>query len=220
MDRATNGVLTVALVDDHEVVQLGLRAALASEPDIDLVWAGATVTEWLSCGIRPDLLLLDLRLADGSSPQANVEAVVAEGIPVLAFTAAENPFHIRQAARAGVSGVLRKSEPAEVIVSAIRQAAAGGTVPGLDWAAALDSDPQLSQVGLSPRQQEVLALYASGADAATVARVLGIQPGTVPDYVSRIRYKYADAGRPARSKMDLYKRAIEDGYLPMPGAPE
>ena len=220
MDRMVDEVLTVALVDDHEVVQLGLRSALASEPDIDLVWAGATVTEWLASGIRPHLLLLDLRLADGSSPQANVDAVVAEGIPVLAFTAAENPFHIRQAARAGVSGVLRKSEPAEVIVSAIRQAAAGGTVPGLDWAAALDSDPQLSQVGLSPRQQEVLALYASGADAATVARVLGIQPGTVPDYVSRIRYKYADAGRPARSKMDLYKRAIEDGYLPMPGAPE
>lgn len=211
-------MIRVALVDDHETVLLGLRAMLADVPDLDLVWSGATVPEFLAAGVDVDLVLLDLRLSDGSSPELNVRALHETGAPILAFTSAENPYHIRRAAQAGISGVLRKSEAAADIVASIRAAASGETVPGLDWAAAIDGDPDLPAVGLSVRQREVLSLYASGEDAATVASVLHLSPQTVQDYVARIRTKYAESGRPARSKMDLYKRAVEDGYLPMPEA--
>ncbi|MGV9431750.1 helix-turn-helix transcriptional regulator, partial [Nocardia sp. NPDC003648] len=85
-----------------------------------------------------------------------------------------------------------------------------------DWAAAIDGDPQLSDVGLSPRQEEVLMLYASGEKASRVARLTGLSEQTVNDYLGRIRQKYADAGRPAPTKTDLYKRAVEDGWLPVP----
>ena len=211
-------VIRVALVDDHETVLLGLEAMLAEVPDLVMVWSGATVTEFLAAGVEVDLVLLDLRLSDGSSPELNVHALHATGAPILAFTSAENPYHIRRAAQAGICGVLRKSESAADIVSSIRSAASGETVPGLDWAAAIDGDPDLPAVGLSARQREVLSLYASGEDAATVASALHLSPQTVQDYVARIRTKYAESGRPARSKMDLYKRALEDGYLPIPEA--
>lgn len=209
-------VIRVCLIDDHETVLLGLRAMLEDAPDLHLTWAGTTVAEFLDSDVDTDIILLDLRLSDGSSPERNVTALQRTGAPVLAFTSAENPYHIRRAAQAGICGVLRKSESAPAIVAAIRTAATGETVPGLDWAAAIDGDPDLPAVGLSERQRDVLSLYASGEDAAAVASVLHISPQTVQDYVARIRTKYAESGRPARNKMDLYKRAVEDGYLPIP----
>ncbi len=81
-----------------------------------------------------------------------------------------------------------------------------------EWAAAIDGgDPGLDEVGLSPRQLEVLELYASGEKADRVARLTGLAPQTVNDYLQRIRQKYAAVGRPAPTKTDLYKRAVEDG---------
>jgi DNA-binding NarL/FixJ family response regulator len=206
----------IGLVEDHESVAMGLRAILADESDLDLVAVAATVDELLAQTRVLDLVVLDLRLGDGSSPRANVEKLHASGMQVLVYTSAENPFLVRSAARAGVLGVVRKSEPAAAIVSAIRRAAGGGQVVTTDWAAAIDGDPQLPDVGLSPRQREVLALYASGEKAGRVARLAGLSEQTVNDYLVRIRNKYADAGRPAPTKTDLYKRALEDGWLPMP----
>ena len=72
------------------------------------------------------------------------------------------------------------------------------------------------EVQLPARQQQVLALYASGEKASTVARRMNLSVDTVNDYITRIRRKYAEIGRPAPTKMDLYKRALEDGWLPVP----
>ncbi len=70
---------------------------------------------------------------------------------------------------------------------------------------------ELQDARLSPREQEVLSLYASGETAVSVAQRTGLSRETVADYVTRIRKKYAEAGRPAHSRVDLYRRAIEDG---------
>ncbi len=206
----------IGMVEDHESVALGLAAMLAGEPDLALVRTAGTVAELLSGGTDLDLVVLDLRLPDGSTPQDNVDALRAHGIEVLVFTGADNAYLVRSAARAGVLGVVRKSESAAVVVDAVRKAAAGEQVVTTDWAAAIDGDPQLSDVGLSPRQEEVLMLYASGEKASRVARLTGLSEQTVNDYLGRIRQKYADAGRPAPTKTDLYKRAVEDGWLPVP----
>ncbi|MEV6276013.1 response regulator transcription factor [Nocardia sp. NPDC051832] len=208
----------IGLVEDHESVAIGLAAMLAPEPDLNLVLTAGTVPELLgSAGAADlDLVVLDLRLADGSSPEDNVRALRDRGIEVLVFTGADNAFLVRAAAKAGVLGVVRKSEDASTVVAAVRQAASGNQVVTTDWAAAIDGDPQLSDVGLSPRQEEVLTLYASGEKASRVARLTGLSEQTVNDYLGRIRQKYADAGRPAPTKTDLYKRAVEDGWLPVP----
>lgn len=216
---AAAGRRRIGLVEDHESVAVGLRAILSDEADLELVAVTTTVDELVGLGHRLDLVVLDLRLGDGSSPRSNVERLHSVGVQVLVYTGAENPFLVRSAARAGVLGVVRKSEPAAAIVSAIRRAASGGQVVTTDWAAAIDGDPHLPDVGLSPRQREVLALYASGEKAARVARLAGLSEQTVNDYLVRIRNKYAEAGRPAPTKTDLYKRAVEDGWLPMPEPP-
>ena len=206
----------IGLVEDHESVALGLESMLAGESDLALVATGGTVRELLSTATELDLVILDLRLADGSDPQDNVQALRDCGLEVLVFTGADNPFLVRSAARAGVLGVVRKSEDVQTVVAAVRSAASGEQVVTTDWAAAIDGDPQLPDVGLSPRQQEVLTLYASGEKASRVARLTGLSEQTVNDYLGRIRQKYADAGRPAPTKTDLYKRAVEDGWLPVP----
>lgn len=206
----------IGIVEDHESVVMGLAAMLAGHPDLVIRASAPTVPELLAASDGLDLAILDLRLSDGSSPKSNVEQLRAAGLEVLVFTSAEDPYLVRLAAKAGVLGVLRKSEPTATVVAAITQAAHGQQVVTTEWAAAIDGDPGLHDVGLSPRQRDVLALYASGEKAARVASLTGLAPHTVNDYLGRIRAKYAEAGRPARTKTDLYKRAVEDGWLPMP----
>ncbi|MGL4305697.1 MAG: response regulator transcription factor [Mycobacteriaceae bacterium] len=216
-DEATRAVpKKIGLVEDHESVALGLTSMLAEEDDLEIVLVTATVPELLANKLNLDLVILDLRLGDGSSPRSNVDALRAMGNEVLVFTGAENPFQVRSAARAGVLGVVRKSAPTATVIEAIRAAASGKQVVTTEWAAAIDGDPYLPDVGLSPRQREVLALYASGEKASRVARITGLSELTVNDYLTRIRQKYAEAGRPAPTKTDLYKRALEDGWLPIP----
>ncbi|MBN9194679.1 MAG: helix-turn-helix domain-containing protein, partial [Microbacterium sp.] len=65
----------------------------------------------------------------------------------------------------------------------------------------------------SERETEVLRLYAGGQTADLVAAALFISRDTVNDHIRRIRAKYAAAGRPAPTKVDLFKRAVEDGLV-------
>ncbi|WP_228514478.1 response regulator transcription factor [Frondihabitans sp. VKM Ac-2883] len=206
-------VLRVALVEDHEIVAVGFAELLRQYADIDVVTVAATVRELDFVAAPVDLVVLDLRLGDGSSATDNIRQLAAAGIDVLILTAAEDPQAIRDAAKAGVLGIVRKSQPVDELVEAIRAAASGETVAGLDWAAAIDGDAGLADAGLSAREQEILALYASGEKAQSVAYLTGLSKSTVANYVSRIRAKYANAGRPAHTKVDLHRRAAEDGLI-------
>lgn len=201
----------IALVEDHALISMGFRDLVSGAEDIDLVACVTTVAELPA---RPlDLVVLDLRLADGSSPDDNVAAVLARGIPVLIYTGAEDRDLIQSAARSGASGLVRKSAAPEELVEAIRVAADGGSVFTTEWAAAIDAAHDLPDASLSEREMEVLAMYAAGETAQSVARELGLSRATVNDYVTRIRRKYTQAGRPASSRVDLYRRAKEDGLL-------
>ena len=121
---------------------------------------------------------------------------------MLVYTSGDRSDLIREATRAGATGVLRKSEPPDVVVGAIRSLLRGEPVVTAEWAAALDFDPDFATVHLSPREAEVLTLYASGETAERVAALLFISRETVHDHVRRIRAKYAAADRPALTKVD------------------
>lgn len=175
--------------------------------------AAETVPQLLELTGRLDLVLLDLVLADGSTPTENMRRLNRLDVPVLAFTSGDRPAAVREAARAGAIGMIRKSERPAAIVAAIRQALRREVVATSDWAAALDDDAAFVSAHLSPREAEVLALYASGETAERVGAQLFITGETVFDHIKRIRAKYAAVDRPARSKVDLYKRAVEDGIL-------
>jgi len=204
----------IGMVDDHPAIMLGVGAILNAQPDLHVVAAAASVQELIAQTQRLDCVLLDLRLADGSTPTANLAALTALAIPVLVYTSGDRSDLIREATRAGATGVLRKSEPPDVVVGAIRSLLRGEPVVTAEWAAALDFDPDFATVHLSPREAEVLTLYASGETAERVAALLFISRETVHDHVRRIRAKYAAADRPALTKVDLYRRAVEDGLVP------
>lgn len=210
----------VALIDDHEIVARGFAELFSTIPEIQVVGTVATVSELLESSAaaeKIDLVILDLRLSDESTVTSNVERLRGVGADVLAFTGGDDATRMRSAARSGVLGVVRKSEPAAVLLDAVTRAAAGDTIASTEWAAALDGDPDLADAALSPREREVLSLYAAGAKAPLVASRTGVSESTVIDYIRRVRVKYERVGRPANTKVDLYKRALEDGLLPIPG---
>ena len=208
--------IRIAHVDDHETVRLGFASLLASEPDLAIVAVGTTVDEILPRLSEIDLVVLDIRLSDGSTVTHNLGVLHEHGARVLAFTAADNPGDLRAASKAGVLGIVRKSDSREAILDAVRRTSRGEAIATTEWAAALDSDPDLASARLSPKEQEVLALYASGEKSLTVASRAGLSANTVSEYIRRIRSKYAVAGRPAHTKIDLYKRAVEDRLIPGP----
>ena len=206
----------IGVVEDHALLVEGLRALFEAEPNLDLVATAGSVAELLGQSADLDLVLLDLRLGDGTRPGDNVRRLRACGAEVLAYTSGENPALVREAARADVIGMISKSEPPSVLVAAVRAALRGDVVASTDWAAAIDADTELAAVALTPRETQVLRLYASGEKAERVAHQLGISRDTVLDHVRNIRAKYARASRPAHTKVDLYRRAVEDGVLPDP----
>jgi DNA-binding NarL/FixJ family response regulator len=207
---------TIALVEDHALIAMGFKDLVATAPDLTLVGMVESVADLKTLGEKLDLVVLDLRLSDGSQPEENVDAIHALGAHVLIYTGAEDRRLIQSAARSGALGLIRKSVSAEVLLDAVRTAAEGREVFGTDWAAAIDADEVLADAKLSNREQEILSLYASGETATSVAQRTGLSRETIADYVSRIRRKYAEAGRPAHSRIDLYKRALEDGILDGP----
>lgn len=206
----------VGIVDDHVAVNLGVVTLLAEVAGLSVVASGATVDALLEQARDLDLVLLDLRLADGSTPTGNVSRLRAAGATVLAYTSGDDPALVREAARSDAIGMVRKSEPPPVLIEAVRGALRGEVVASTDWAAALDADADIPAVGLTPRETQVLELYASGEKADRVARLLGVSRETVLDHVRNIRAKYARADRPAHTKVDLYRRAVEDGLLEPP----
>lgn len=203
----------IALVEDHALIARGFSDLIAQAPDLELVAAVGSVSELCAIDPPPTLVVLDLRLADGSTPAANVAAIHALGAYVLIHTGAEDRALVQAAARSGALGLVRKSADPETLLSAIRRAVRGEAVFTIDWAAAIDSDADLGNARLSEREQTVLSMYASGETAASVASALGISRDTVADYIKAIRRKYGNVGRPAASRVDLYRRAVEDGIL-------
>jgi DNA-binding NarL/FixJ family response regulator len=207
----------VALVDDHAIVEVALRAALAEVPSVEFLGVSETVPELLADHPDTNIVVLDLRLADGSSPASNVTALRERDMRVIAYTSGEDPYLVRLVARTEVLGIVRKSAPVGVLLETIRAAVEGEAIMSTEWAAAIDADPELSDAQLSAQEESVLALFATGLKTQAVAAALAITMGAVEDSVRRIRSKYARVGRAAPTKIDLYKRAIEDGFLPMPG---
>lgn len=205
--------LRIALVDDHEIVRVGIADLLSTHESVKVEASVSSVAELFSEPRELDLVVLDLRLSDGTNPGDNVQAIRDHGLEVLVLTGGDDPRLVRSAARAGVLGVMRKAAPASEIVDALLRAGSGETVPTTDWAAALDADSELPDAKLSAREREILALYASGEKAQAVAFKTGLSRDTVANYISRIRVKYANVGRPAHTKVDLHRRAVEDGLM-------
>lgn len=212
---STDGIcdpLSVVVVDDHEIVGLGVSQAVEESGHAMTVTHVPTVAR-VPRTARRLVVVLDLRLADGSTPSENLGTLRARGVPVVVYTSADDPVLVREAIAAGALSIVRKSAPPRDLVEAVLAASKGVTMPGLDWAAALDADEDFVSTHLTPVEAQVLAHYASGEASDVVARRLNISRNTVNTYVSRIRDRYRAVGRPADSRIDLFRRAAEDGLI-------
>jgi two-component system response regulator DevR len=209
----------VALVDDHELVGVALDSALAGSPTLRYLGAARTVADLLAGDLDAEIVVLDLRLADGSSPVDNADALLATGARVVAYTSGESPYLIRLVSLTAVSGVVRKTAPMGELVDTLERCAAGELIFSTEWAAAIASDDGLDAAGLSPRETEVLGLIAAGLPTKAVASRLDIAVPTLEVHLRRLRDKYARIGRPAETRSDLLFRALEDGHVPLPGDP-
>ena len=203
------------VVDDHESVRLGLKTACI-EAGFDFVLAAASVKEFVAgLGAREcDVVVLDLSLGDGSTVTENVKAVQATGCAVLVHSIADRVALVREALAAGAAGVIPKSSATKTVMSAVATVAHGEVLNNLEWATAIDADRDFSKAQLGRREREILHLYASGLPLKLAAERLGIGYATAREYLDRIRIKYVEVGRPAPTKVDLLRRAVEDGILP------
>ncbi len=201
----------VGCVDDHPALLMGLQALLGGTADVEFVGTALTVAELLA-EVAPDVVLLDLRLDDGSSPAVNVQALMTAGAKVVVYTEGPNSRQCRQALSAGALAVVSKADPTSVLLDVLRDAALGLTQPTTALAQALETDQCLAPA-LSEREREALRLYAANLPAKSVARRMGVSEGTVKVYLRRVRSKYQALNRPAATKLDLYRRAVEDGIV-------
>lgn len=205
------GPLNVIVIDDHEIVGLGVERALTSHKVLAHVRCLSSVSQ-----VRPhwgDIAVLDLRLADGSTPAENIARLNRAGVHVVVYTSADDPYLVREAIAAGALSIVRKSSPSSELVQAIKDAAEGRVSPGIDWALALDADEDFVTDQLSELEAQILTRYASGEASDMVARELNVSRNTVTTYIKRIRDKYRQVGRPAESRVDLFRRATEDGLI-------
>lgn len=207
----------VAVVDDHELVAIAVQNLVDAAEGLGFARHATSVAELVRPMRDADLVLLDLSLRDGSDPGENVRLIRHWGADVLVLTSGEDPYLVRNASRAEVLGIVRKSTPREALIDALLTAARGELVPTTEWASALDTDPLLAGAPLTAREREVLGLYASGMGARDVAELLYISENTVNDHLRRIRSVYHQLGRPAATKVELYQRGIEDGFVQAPG---
>ena len=208
------GQVKVAIVDDHEAVRLGFAESCKAE-SLNLVASSPTVDELIeSLGSNDcDVVVTDLSLDDGSSVTDNVEKLIATGSAVLIFSIADKPVLMRAALRAGALAIVPKSQPMSHLAHAIKLAAEGAIINNPETSAMIDADANFKEANLSSREREVLSLYASGMSLKQVAFQLEIKQSSAKEHIDRVRVKYAKLGREAGTKVDLYRRAIEDGII-------
>lgn len=189
--------LSVILADDHLVVRMGIASILSFEKDITVVGeadTGREATE-LCKKLRPDVVLMDLRMPEMNGAEATSEIIRANpSTKVLLLTSFAAAPELRTALRAGASGALVKSSSQKEIVAAIRKVASGQKVFSEEieaHAAAVANTPDK----LTPRQSDVLNLVARGFTNRDVAKILGIGMESVKGYLKTIFQRLNVANR-------------------------
>lgn len=188
--RSETAVLRLLLADDHEMVRLAMRYALASLSDSIVLLEAADASQVHAIlDVEPalDLAIVDLRMpgADGIDWIKSLRTRYPS-LPLLVISATEDSSLVRALIGCGVAGFIPKSDSPAVILQAVRLVLAGGTYAPLR----LLSDPMLASpsdagragptmAGLTPRQREVLGQLARGLPNKRIARELGLSESTV-----------------------------------------
>ncbi|MFC0673847.1 response regulator [Brachybacterium hainanense] len=215
-------MVRLVLVDDQEMIRMGLRMVLESQPGIEIVGEahdGEAALELLE-RIEADVVLMDVRMPRMGGVEATRRLAEREDPPsVLILTTFDLDEYAYDALQAGASGFLLKDAPVEDITAAIRHVHAGDAVVApsttrrlLDHftrarpAGTRDAGARLEQ--LTPREHEVLRLVARGLSNAEIAAELVLAEGTVKVHVGRILAKLG-----VRDRVQAVVLAYETGLV-------
>ncbi|GAB3291148.1 response regulator [Parasphingorhabdus pacifica] len=188
----------IAVVDDHELVRRGIADLLTEEPDLDVVAEAGTVREALAFvpPARPDVAVLDVRLPDGNGIELcrELRSVMPE-MRCLILTSFSDDEAFMNSLMAGASGYVLKQVLGSDLCSAIRTAAAGGTLNESGTTEAMltrlrgrqeQRDP-LRELGAQERT--VLELIGQGMTNRQIAERMFLAEKTVKNYVSQLLSK-------------------------------
>ncbi|MGH8882065.1 MAG: response regulator [Stackebrandtia sp.] len=220
MNSPTNeSATTVLIVDDHDLIRKGLRHAFSRDKEFEVVAEAASAGDGLrkAAALQPNVVIMDLRLPDGSGLDATRKLRKAHptmGIVVLTMYAGDDQLF--GALEAGASAFVPKSAPSDDVVSAARHAA---TTPNAFTAADLAEamKRRLTPTGpqLSPREAQVLKLLADGMSVAGIAKQLYVSESTAKTHISKL-YEKLGAGNRAQALMT----ALKLGLLEAPDSPK
>lgn len=197
MSAAPARRVRVLLVDDSPLIRLGLRAALEDRADIEIVGEEGTAIAGVAAAerLKPDLVLLDLRLPDKPGFAACRE--ISDRMPavrVLILTSATDERNVQQAIAAGAYGYLLKDNDSATLAAAILQVASGRSVLDPTLAGQVVSlvrrGPESSPVdkikALSFQEQRVVALLTEGLTNKEIGEQLNLTEKTVKNYLATI----------------------------------
>jgi len=216
----------VLLVDDQEMIRMGLRMVLEAQPGIDVVAEaddGDTAVEVLD-RVEVDVVLMDVRMPRMDGVETTRRICTGDDAPrVLILTTFDLDEYAYDALQAGASGFLLKDTPVEEVAAAIRHVHGGDAVVApsttrrlLDHFARARPQPEPSRTvrleELTPREHEVLGLVARGLSNAEIAAELVLAEGTVKVHVGRILTKLD-----LRDRVQAVVLAYETGLVEVHG---
>jgi two-component system response regulator DevR len=204
-------VTRVFLVDDHEIVRRGIAELIERESDLEVVGEAGTARETLGRvdATRPDVVVLDVRLPDGSGIDlCRAIRSAHPDLPCLMLTAYDDDEASVSAVLAGAAGYVLKDIRGQNLVAAIRRVAAGGSLisaavnervrAGLAKPASSGAD---DAPDLTLRERQVLELIADGLTNRQIGDSLGLAEKTVKNYVSEL---LAKLGMERRTQAAVY----------------
>ena len=194
----------IVVADDHEIVRAGFAALLDTQPDFTVLGTASDGAEavQISRELRPDVVLMDVRMPGTDGIEATRQLTAATGGPrVIILTTFDLDEYVYDALCAGASGFLLKDVTAERLFDAVRVVAAGEALlaPTVtqrlisEFARLRPAAPALSAAvaKLTARETEVLQLLAEGLSNPEIAGRLVITEETVKTHVSRVLHKLA-----------------------------
>ncbi|MGW0820979.1 response regulator [Streptomyces sp. NPDC002845] len=195
----------ILIVDDHVVVRAGLRALLDGEPGLEVLGETGDATDAVRLAerLRPDVVLMDLRLADAGAPDDCVDGIEATrrilaaspGTRVVVLTSYSTQGDVLRAIEAGARGYVLKAGPPEELFRAVRAAAAGGMGLAPEAAARLAGHSVGAEPVLTEREIEVVRLVARGQSNRAIAAALFLAEATVKTHLVRIYRKLGTENR-------------------------
>jgi DNA-binding NarL/FixJ family response regulator len=211
----------VMIVDDHPIWREGVERDLAERGyDIVATAAEAAAAVRIATATRPDIVLMDLQLAEGSGVDATKE--IRQALPdtrVLVLSASAEHDDVLEAVKNGASGYLVKSASAAELDDAVRRTAEGDAVFSAGLAGLLlgeyrrlHDDPEPDAPKLTARETEVLRLVARGLTARQIAARLVLSHRTVENHVQNTLRKLQ-----LHNRVELVRYAIEHGIDDEPG---